>query len=57
MRKQLAEEAIGWGRGSQEGFTEEVSCVGRPFQEKGPDSHQNLLIRTAGKQGVEVFLA
>lgn len=33
------EEAIGWGRGSQEGFTEEVSCVGRPFQEEGPDGH------------------
>ena len=25
--------------------------MGRPFQEEGPDSHQNLLIRTAGKQG------
>ena len=33
------EEAIGWGRGSQEGFTEEVSCVGRPFPEEGPDGH------------------
>ena len=33
------EEAIGWGRGSQEGFTEEASCVGRPFQEEGPDGH------------------